>query len=78
LLFVSGGWWRDEGPYPVSAVFVFDTQADSVEVLESDRCVYLGAPTKAENGDIFFYGDPHAVGVSERAPCTLVIRDGER
>ncbi len=77
LLFMSGGWWPEDGPAPYSLVLVFDTDADTVNVLESDRCVNLGGTKKTENGDVFFFYQAYGIVINDIPPCGLVIRDGE-
>jgi hypothetical protein len=77
LLLVAGGWWPEDGPAPNSLVLIYDTDADTVKVLESDRCVNIGSSKKANNGDVYFFFQSYGIVINESQPCALVIRNGE-
>jgi hypothetical protein len=78
-LFIPGGWWPEDGPEPRSLVLAFDTEADTVKVLEDDRCVNLSDAIQTENGDLYFFAQHYGLLVNAEsiAPCALVIRAGE-
>jgi hypothetical protein len=76
-LLIGGGWWPDDGPAHVSLVLIFDTSADTVRVLEDDRCVNIGGVKQTANGDVFYFAQTYGLVIHESAPCSLVIRDGE-
>lgn len=77
LLFIAGAWWPEDGPQPYSLVFVFDTDADTVTVVEDPRCVNIGGVKATDNGDVYFLCQHFGAFTNDVSPCALVIRNGQ-